>query len=495
MRVFARILGLATSIGIVSLLGGVAVSTALGGGAGGATAVEVKTPYTVTFSETGLPSGTTWSVHVAYIGCGCDGVRKTVSSDVPTLTIAVTNGSYAYNVLRVPGYFVNVSAHGTFNVSNANVSAIPIVFHAIVPFVAEFTETGLPPGTFWTVGVVGNGKGQERALEDQTASSTGTSLNFSLPNGTYHYSVAKVAGSFFVDKSGQGKFVIAGASPAPIAVTFVTPPIYTVTFSEKGLVAGTNWSVRVHGFADGATIDQTLSSTTTNVTFDLPNGTYDYAIAQVLGFDLNVSVYGSVVVNGAPVVVSVPYTVISPGAFYPVAFEESGLASGTHWSVTVTLKHTFGHSRSETQSSDGSKIFFLLQNGTFRYQVHGPRTYTLTAGGAGNFTIAGSSPAVFLVNFTAIPTYSLTFTESGLPSATNWSVLVRTQTVGSTPWPIHTVDTSNTTTVTFEIPNGTYCYSVLAIPGYTITSGNAAASFTVSGVSPPGVSVTFAPKA
>lgn len=494
MRVSARFLALATALGIVSLLGTVAVSTAMGMGAAGTTTAGVKTPYTVTFSETGLPTGTTWSVHVAYIGCGCDGVRKTVSSDVSTLTIPVTNGSYHYNVLRVPGYFVNVSAQGTFNVSDANVSAIPIQFHVLVPFLAVFTETGLPSGTLWTVSLLGNGHGQERTLEDQTASSYGTSLNFSLPNGTYHYSVANVPGSFFVNHSGQGKFVIAGAPPAQILVKFLTPPIFAVTFSEKGLPVGTNWSVRVHGWG-GVLIEQTHSSTTTNVTFLLPNGTYDYAIAQVLGFDLNGSIYGSFAVAGAPHVLNVTFLQIAPGAFYPVAFEESGLASGTHWSVTVTLKHTFGHSRSLTQSSNSSKIFFLLQNGSFRFQVHGPRTYTITAGGSGNLTIAGSSPSVFLVNFTAIPTYSLTFTESGLPSGTNWSVLVRTQTPGSTPWPIHTVGTSNTTTVTFSLPNGTYCYSVYSIPGYQITSGNAASSFTVSGASPPGVTITFSPKA
>jgi len=494
MRVSSRILALATALGIVSLLGAVAVSTAMGFGGAGVTSAGVKTPYTVTFTETGLPGGTTWSVHVAYIGCGCDGVRKTVSSDTSTVTVPVTNGTYHYNVLRVAGYFVNVSAQGTFNVTGANVSAIPIQFHALIPFLAEFTETGLPSATLWTVSVVGNGHGQEKALEDQTASSYGTSLNFSLPNGTYHYLVAKVPGSFVLNHTGQGKFVVAGASPPPILVKFLTPPIFAVTFSEKGLPVGTNWSVRVHGWG-GVTIDQTLSSTTTNITFMLPNGTYNYAIAQVLGFNINGSIYGSFPVAGAPVVINVGFALISPGAFYPVAFEESGLASGTHWSVTVMLKHTFGHSRSETQSSDGTKIFFLLQNGTFRFQVHGPRTYKITAGGSGNFTIAGSSPSVFLVNFTAIPTYSLTFTESGLPTGTNWTVLVRTQTAGSTPWPIHAVETSNTTTVTFYLPNGTYCYTVYAIPGYQITSGNASSSFTVSGASPPGVSVTFAPKA
>ncbi len=493
MRAFARFLALAAALGIASLFGAVAVASATGFGAVGATVAGVATPYTVTFTETGLPSGTSWSVHVAYIGCGCDGVHKTVSSVTPTITIGVTNGTYKYTVLRVPGYFVNVSATGTFNVTGANVPAIPVAFHPLVTYVTEFTETGLPSGTLWTVTVRGNGQGQERALEDQTDSSYTTALNFTLPNGTYHYTVANVPGSFFTNGTFRGKFVIAGSSPPPILVTFVTPPVFAVTFSESGLVAGANWSVRLHG-GPAVTIDQTLSSTTPNITFSLPQGRYAYAVAQVLGFVLVSPAYGSVVVTNAPVLVNISYAPVSPGAFYPVAFEESGLASGTHWSVTITLKHTFGHSRSETQSSDGTKIFFLLQNGSYRFQVHGPRTYNLTAGGSGVFTIAGSSPSVFLVNFAVIPTYPMTFTESGLPAATNWSVLVRTETAGSTPWPIHSVETSNTTTMTFDLPNGTYCYTVYAIAGYQITSGPASASFTVSGAPPTGVTVVFTPK-
>lgn len=496
MRAMGRFLALATALGIFLLLGGMAVTTALATSAPTPSGSPVATPYTVTFVETGLPAGTNWSVHVAYVGCGCDGVHKTVKSDTSTITIGVTNGTYKFNVLRVPGYFVNVSAQGTFNVSGADVPAIPVHFHPVIPFAVEFTETGLPSGTLWTVTVTGNGKGQEKALEDQTASSYGTSLTFSLPNGTYRYLVAKVPGSFFVNHSSQGKFVVAGASPPPIEVTFFTPPVYLVTFAEKGLVPGTNWSVRVHGWGGaGVPIVETLSSTTTDVNFSLPNGTYYYALGEVLGFNVNGSIFGSVVVHNAPVVVNVAFVPVAPGAFYPVAFEESGLASGTHWYVTVTLLHTFGHSRSETQSSNAVKIFFLLPNGSYRFQVHGPRTYTISVGASGTFTIAGSSPSVFLVTFVAIPTYSVAFTESGLPTGTNWSVLVRSESAGSTPWPIHVVETANVSTMTFSLPNGTYCYVVYPVPGYQITSGVASGSLTVAGASTPGVSVGFSPKA
>jgi hypothetical protein len=408
------------------------------------------------------------------------------------VTIPVTNGTYKYTVQRVDGYFVNVSASGTFNVSGANVSGISFTFYPVIPFLVEFTETGLPSGTLWSVGVTGNGHGQEHAIEKQTATSYGTSLNFSLPNGTYHYTVANVPGSFFVGHSSKGKFVISGESPAPIPVAFTTPAQFSVTFDESGLPTGTNWSVRVHGFG-GVPIHETLSSDGPNITFSLPNGSYAYAVADVLAFDFNGSSAGAFAVSGTALTYNVSFVPVAPGAFYPVAFEESGLANGTHWSVSVVITHTFGHSRRATQSSNGTEIFFLLQNATYRFTVHEVRGYTIASGGSGAFAVAGSAPSVLLVGFTAVPTYTVTVTETGLANGTNWSVLVRSQSAGSTPWPIHTVATSNGTSIELAVPNGTYCYSVHAVAGYRITAGTKTGSFSVAGASPTGIVVDFTP--
>ena len=486
------LLGLA-AIGTVVALCTLTLAAFTGVSSASAIPAKVKTPYTVTFTETGLPNGTTWSVHVAYVGCGCQGVRKTVSADVPTITIPVTNGTYHYSVLRVQGYYVNMTPRGTFNVSGANVTGPSFTFYPLIPFVVEFTETGLPHLTTWSVSVKGNGHGQERALEDQTATSYGTSLNFTLPNGTYHYTVANVPGSFFVNNSEKGKFVVNGASLPPIPVTFTTPPLFSVTFSESGLPLGTNWSVRISGFA-GVKIQQVLSSTTGALTFELPNGTYTYVVAQVLGFNVGSSVSGGFSVAGAPVAFNVSFVPVAPGAFYAVGFEEQGLANGTHWWVTVILTHTFGHSRKEIQSGNTSTLFFLLPNGTYRYLVHGVRGYVLSHGGSGTFSILGSAPSVNLVTYTVIPTYTATFNETGLANGTSWSLLVRSQTHSSTPWYIYRIRASTSSSISFSLPNGTYCYKIYAVAGYHITSGAAAATFTVSGGSPPTVTVGFTAK-
>jgi hypothetical protein len=475
----------------------IVVSSLASASIGGTPAVveKAKGPlYNVTFNEVGLPTGTNWSVHVAFVGCGCEGVRTTVTSDGNSITIGVTNGTYKYTIERVTGYYVNGSAHGELTMSGTALPPVNVSFNPVVPYVAEFVESGLPTGTNWTVSVVGNGHGQEAKDERQTETSNTTTMNFTLPNATYHYTVSKVDGSFFTNGTQSGKFVVAGASPAPVRVTWITPPTFALTFTESGLPSGTNWSVAVAGFG-GTHISEVTSSTGTSLSFALPNGTYHYTVAEVLGFVVNGSIRGGIVITDAAVDVNVSFLQVAEGAFYPVAFEENGLPGGHHWAVTVTATHTFGHSRSETQTSKATTDDFLLQNGTYRYSVHGVQGYVISTGGSGTFAITGSSPSVIIVNFTAIPTYTVTFNETGLANGTNWSVLLRSQSASSTPWPIHLVLTESGASISFTVPNGTYCFKFYSVPGYRVTSGSATGSLTVAGGSPPATTIGFTPRA
>jgi YVTN family beta-propeller protein len=73
--------------------------------------------------------------------------------------------------------------------------------------------------------------------------------------------------------------------------------------------------------------------------------------------------------------------------------------------------------------------------------------------------------------------YSVTFTESGLPSGTTWSVTLN-----------GTTESSTTDTITFSVPNGTYSYSIGSVSGYTASNLNG--SVTVNGNNIP-ISITF----
>ena len=82
---------------------------------------------------------------------------------------------------------------------------------------------------------------------------------------------------------------------------------------------------------------------------------------------------------------------------------------------------------------------------------------------------APSSPSGwFIVNGTnatksitfSLLTYSVTFTGSGLPSGTSWSVTVNGITESST-----------NSTITFTLPNGNYSYSIILPSGYSSVNG------------------------
>ncbi|MGB6501196.1 MAG: hypothetical protein WBG19_07350 [Thermoplasmata archaeon] len=450
--------------------------------------------FDVTFDETGLAAGTNWSVHVAFIGCGCSGVHTTVSSVLSTLPIPLPNGSYHYNVLRVPGYAVVGVAHGTVAVAGATQS-VSLVFAPIVRYSVEFTEVGLPHTTSWTVHVWGNGKGQVRAFEDRTNSSTGAAMNFSLPNASYHYSVDPVNGSFF-NRTSHGTFSVAGSAPSPIEVRFITPETYEISFAETGLLAGMSWSVQLQGRTaevdgiGGVPVHEGATSTGPANPFFLPNGTYHFRIGAVIGYSLSTPDRGVFTVTGAAQTIGVSFAQVGSAYLYLVDFSESGLATGTSWSVHVAVVHTFGRSSHETSTSTGSTVSFALQNGTYRFQVLPVRGYTLGVS-TGFFTVNGSNPAPELVSFTPVPTYTVTFNETGLPNGTNWTILVHTQAGAGSVWPVRTTETSNATVITFTVPNGTYCYRVYAIHGWHLLSGSLTGTFVVAGASPPTTYLTY----
>ncbi len=83
----------------------------------------------------------------------------------------------------------------------------------------------------------------------------------------------------------------------------------------------------------------------------------------------------------------------------------------------------------------------------------------LTASGpASQFTLGSEGVLVVSVPFTPRgPTqYPVTFTESGLPTGTNWSVALEGNTLSS-----------STPTISFSAPNGTYGFVVGAVSGYS----------------------------
>ena len=357
------------------------------------------------------------------------------------------NGSYGYAIAGISGYHQSTLPDGTVVVDGSSVSE-PTLLSGSVTYSVGFTESGLPSGTLWSV-----------TLNGDTENSTGVSIGFSESNGTYAYSIGGVAGYTAAPSSGSvdvrearsrqglpsprhvhrdvqrerptGRNPLVGdppgghgdrdrtvdrlhgtgrhvpatpsghrgyfAAPSSGSVTVdgadvsaaivFTPVTYSVTFSESGLPSGTLWSVTLNGRAQ--------SSTGTAITFTEPNGTYRFSIGGITGYRATPN-SGSVSVDGADTSVAIGWTQVT----YTVTFTESGLASATLWSVTLN---------GVTLSTAGTSIIFSEPNGTFGYTVGGVAGYR-AAPSAGSVTVNGADGSAAVV-FTQV-TYAVTFSET-----------------------------------------------------------------------------------
>ena len=166
------------------------------------TSSYAQTPtYNVTFTESGLPSGTTW---YANLSNGKDSGPITGTS----YTFSLTNGTYSYSISMAGKTYESPS--GSFRVNGSSVS-ISAPFLKVYP--VTFTETGLPSGTPWYVNL-SNGV--------DSGPITGSSYSFSLTNGTYSFTIGKVSGYSASPPSGS---ISVNGSKTVTQVTFTaTPP-------------------------------------------------------------------------------------------------------------------------------------------------------------------------------------------------------------------------------------------------------------------------------
>jgi YVTN family beta-propeller protein len=277
----------------------------------------------------------------------------------------------------------------------------------------NFTETGLPGATEWSVTVDG-----------VTHQSAGRVLSFGVRNGSATYAVGPVPG--FLGSPAGGTVFVNGSN---VNQTIVFDPTYSVNFNETGLPFGTSWGLTLNG--------TTERSTNTSLVFQVSNGTYPYNVSNVPGW--RASAYaGTVPIAGANVTVDLRWTL----SVYPVNFSASGLPIGRSWAVLVngTLNRT-------TTGSAG----FDLPNGTYNYSVAGAPGYAPVPA-SGSVTVNGV-PQTLVVNFTA--GFLVQFNESGLSPGTYWAVTLN----GS-------LNFSVTSSIGFEVPNGDFGYVLANVPGW-----------------------------
>ena len=376
---------------------------------------KVTLVNSLTFYEFDLPAGTNWSVTLG---------TQTLSSSGTSITFNEPDGNYSYLVASSNKSFEPLNSSGYINYSeptSITISFVPVEYNV------TFTETGLPSGTAWYVNITGMAS---------SGPITSTSYTTSLMNGSYTFSVSTDNKSF--SPSYTSSFTVNGA-PVSVMVTF--NELYAVTFTETGLPSGTAWYVNITGMASSGPI----TSTSSTIVLMEPNGSYTFSVSTD-NKSFSPSYTSSFTVNGAPVSVAIKFVEV----LYKVTFTETGLPAGSAWSVTLN---------GVTNTSTSSTIVLMEPNGSYTFSVsttnpaYGPSAATST------FTVKGAAQSVS-VSFTPL-TFTVTFTETGLPSGTTWYInLSDGKSLSST-----------NSTITVSLTNGTYNYTASS-SGYKQKTGS-----------------------
>jgi hypothetical protein len=365
------------------------------------------------FNETGLPAGLAWGFTLDTIPYGTSAALVYIPS------WSLPNASLGFTVDPPTGW-APTPPSGIVPYTGAN-QTVTISFGKIA-YRVSFVETGLPTGRSWSV-----------TFNGSLGSSSNTTISFVTFDGSYSYVVSPQP-NYTASPSG-GNVIVFGSNVA-VNISFAGIPVrYGVTFTESGLPGGTPWWVQL------GTTNTTTSNT--SLTFHELNGTYGYTIGAT-GYLAQPSL-GTLVVNGHAVGKAVVFSSAAPVS-YAVTFSESGLPNGINWTVT------FGGSTERALTP--SPVVFSSTNGTTAYSIHGVAGYA-SSPASGNVTVDGAPQSVQVVFSVHPATYAVTFTESGLPTGTNWSVTMGGTTASSTGSSLGFLET-----------NGTYSFSLGTVNGY-----------------------------
>src|SRR2546426_6494162 len=186
--------------------------------------------------------------------------------------------------------------NGYIYVANQNSNNVSVISGTTV--VATVSVGGNPGGVGYDSG---NGYVYvANHFSDNVSVIDGTTVVATIPVGSVPLGVAY--------ENANGYVYVANALSDTVSVISTTAQLFLVTFTESGLPYGSPWSVTLDGLVN--------RSTTPTITFSEPNGTHAYAVGRVTGYaayyDPSPS-SGSVVVNGAPPSVVIPFTANTKG--------------------------------------------------------------------------------------------------------------------------------------------------------------------------------------
>jgi hypothetical protein len=396
------------------------------------------TAYSLTFDESGLPQDTTWSVTVN---------GTVLSGSTGSLGLIETNGSYPYTVGSVSGY--TATSTGGTAVVDGVATSVGVVFTVSAPpqpnasFGLTFEQSGLPANATWFVDF-----GTNNSWFAYTGAE-GSSQSVKVPNGTYYWegftyfvNASLPVGTEYDASPANGSVTVAGADQSVPLEFLATMPsnsstTYPVNFTETGLPLGANWSVYV-GPVNGS------ANSGSSIVLPLPNGTW------FIGAGTNASGladlgYSEVTVDGGPAAAVVAFS-----GFAVVTFNVSNGVPDSLWSVNVS------QNGSEYEGDSGSivgNVTFTLPDGSYQWSASALEAQLVPDNG----TILVNGTAIGIVmHATNEKTYGVTIDASGLSSSPFWQPSIAAWNDVSDQLSDYV---SGTSSMTFQVPNGTYLWS------------------------------------
>lgn len=338
----------------------------------------------------------------------------------------VSQGAYVggeVNLTLGPGnYQIQIAQNGTiYETADIVLSPGEYLAYNFNPgstFVATFHEHGLPAGTAWRV-QVGTFEG----------SSSGTTLNVVLPNGTFNYLVQVVPGYDATPRAGLVTISGANVSVANISWTI---HLYLQYFQETGLPSGTPWEITFNGTDYPSTFNQ--------FSLSLPNGTYYWSLWGIAGYR-GAPVAGLVNITGS----TTPLVIHFAQRVYTIVFHEVGLPASNEaaWQIAVN---------GAPFSGAGGFIDLTVPNGSYAYSVPVVGSYDPSPA-LGTVVVAGQTSSV-VVTYTPEPArVSVTVTPGNATVAVDGL----------------TVSANLSGSYLLTLPPGTYLLTFSA-PGYESTN-------------------------
>ena len=177
--------------------------------------ITVPTTFTVTFgpienltfSETGLPNGTSWGVSLRSSLPHGGPAPHSLTATTSAISFAVVKGSWKFQ-LTVPDSYKAKPSKGSVGVPTHAV--VKNVKFALLTTKVTFTESGLKKGTLWSVNVSG----------PMSCAPSGTKgkLVCLLETGNYTFTVGTVPGELATPASGN--FTVSGVGSQAVSIAF-----------------------------------------------------------------------------------------------------------------------------------------------------------------------------------------------------------------------------------------------------------------------------------